>query len=299
MDNKKMLNYLAENSINVFLYEDTGSRGLSSALDIALAVQRPVGISNAVMFRHLFDVDPSIRVDTNDLATIMRNGFDPLRQHCNEWNAENLSWEYERIFNSIFTKLAEGSKVKRGIVGTLRFNWDRLLSRPAKSFSWLDNSNEVETNDLGPTDFSGYQPIQISSGLFFNRILDNSARKLYKPAVDKLTELVPKTMRKKIPEANIQQAFVFDTVYRHLSSRPDLKALCVGSHEDTASMSLRRMGFRIEEIDPTMNYFLQEFFTKPTTLKNSYGIVFATSVIEHDPDDESFVECVAGLLAPR
>jgi SAM-dependent methyltransferase len=58
------------------------------------------------------------------------------------------------------------------------------------------------------------------------------------------------------------------------------------------------MGFPIEEIDPMINYYLQDFFTKPTTTKNSYDIVFATSVIEHDPDDESFVKCIADLLAP-
>jgi SAM-dependent methyltransferase len=29
-----------------------------------------------------------------------------------------------------------------------------------------------------------------------------------------------------------------------------------------------------------------------------YDIVFSTSVIEHDPDDKSFLECVEKLLAP-
>jgi SAM-dependent methyltransferase len=47
-----------------------------------------------------------------------------------------------------------------------------------------------------------------------------------------------------------------------------------------------------------VNYFLQEFYTKPTTKKSSYDIIFSTSVIEHDPDDESFIRCIEGLLAP-
>ena len=105
-------------------------------------------------------------------------------------------------------------------------------------------------------------------------------------------------MSTKIPEANVQQAFVFDTVYRYLPKRGSARILCVGSYEDTASMSLIKMGYPVEEIDPMLNYSLQEFVTKPTTALSSYDILFSTSVIEHDPDDESFMKCVAKLLAP-
>jgi SAM-dependent methyltransferase len=63
-------------------------------------------------------------------------------------------------------------------------------------------------------------------------------------------------------------------------------------------MSLKRLGVRVEEIDPMINYFLQEYTTKPTAIKSSYDIIFSTSVIEHDPDDESFIKCAYDLLAP-
>jgi len=110
---------------------------------------------------------------------------------------------------------------------------------------------------------------------------------------------VPKTMAKKIPEANVQQAFVFDTVYRHLKEYRNPKILSVGSYQDTACMALIKMGIVVEEIDPMFNYTLQEFFTKPHIIKGSYDIIFSTSVIEHDPDDKSFAECISELLAPN
>jgi len=146
---------------------------------------------------------------------------------------------------------------------------------------------------------NGYQPIQVPAGISLNRILDNKARELYRPAIDKLIKLVPEAMSRKIPEANVQQAFVFDTVCRYLSQYQNPKMLCAGSHEDTASMSLIKMGYRVEEIDPILNYSLQEYFALPTTARNSYDIIFSTSTIEHVPDDESFIKCVAGLLAPN
>jgi SAM-dependent methyltransferase len=173
-----------------------------------------------------------------------------------------------------------------------------VLSKPNKTFTWLRNSEQTTADDIRMNRSVQYQPMRIPAGISLNRILDNNARELYKPTIDKLIELVPITMTRKIAEANVQQAFVFDTVYRYLSQYQDPKLLCVGSYEDTASMSLTKLGFRVIEIDPVLNYCLQEYFTKPTTVKNSYDIIFSTSVIEHDPDDESFIQCIADLLVP-
>lgn len=298
MDNKTMLHFLAQNTINVFLYEDKSGRGLSSALDIAMAVQRPVAVSDAVMFRHVFDVDPSICVTKNNLKTIINNGFAPLQKHYNEWNTDNLLWEYERILNSIFAKRPNPSKMKIGIFRNLQSKCNRFLSIPDNTFTWLRNSKRAAEDNMQADRSAHYRPIQIPTNVSLNRILDKEARSLYEPAIKKLTELVPITMSKKISDANVQQAFVFDTVYRYLSKYLNPKLLCVGCYEDTASMSLIKMGYSVEEIDPMINYSLQEYFTKPTTIKNSYDIIFSTSVIEHDPDDESFIRCVSDLLAP-
>ena len=49
MDNKTLLDFLAKNTVNVFLYEHdmTSGKGLSSAVDNAMAVQRPVPFRTA------------------------------------------------------------------------------------------------------------------------------------------------------------------------------------------------------------------------------------------------------------
>lgn len=300
-DTKTMLDFLANNTINVFLYENTAAdvKGLSSTVDNAMAVQRPVAVSDSIVFRHIFDAEPSVCITKNNLRTIIQNSFMPLQKHYHEWTAENLLWEYERILNSVFTKLLGPLKQKKNIVGVMRSKWRRLLSRPDINFTWLRNSDRVTKDDLTVNNSEKYQPVRIPAGASLNRILNNEARELYKLAIDKLVELVPKTMARKISEANVQQAFVFDTVCRYLPQYQNPKLLCVGSYEDTASMSLIKLGYTVEEIDPIINYSLQEYFTKPTTVKNSYDIIFSTSVIEHDPDDESFIRCVADLLAPR
>jgi len=143
-----------------------------------------------------------------------------------------------------------------------------------------------------------YKPISIPKGVPLNRILDNEARELYKPAIDKLFLLLPDAMSRKIPEANVQQGFIFDTVIRYISKIKKPKILCVGSYEDTASMGLLAMGYDVEEIDPSINCDLQTHFMKPSTIKGSYDIVFSTSVIEHVALDFVFMAHVSALLKP-
>lgn len=102
MDNSTLLDFLAQNTINVFLYEEMSNRGLSSAIDYALAVHRPIAVSDSIMFRHLFAVEPSICIAKTNFKTIIQNGFTPLEKLCEEWNMDNLLNTYEMILDSVF-----------------------------------------------------------------------------------------------------------------------------------------------------------------------------------------------------
>jgi hypothetical protein len=295
----QLMEFLASNTVNVFLYQDKQGRGLSSTIDYALGVDRPLVVSDSVMFRHLHNLEPSIVYGRNTIRQIVENGIAPLVKLKEEWNARNLVWEYERIVTAVLKR--EQQKEKPGFrssVTNFKNLVRKLLGMPPKGFTWLRNTNQAIDDILSVDKKQTYTPVALPAGVPLNRILDNAARALYKPAIEKLIELVPLTMQKKIPEANVQQGFVFDTVYRYMKDYNTPKMLCVGSYEDTAAMSLIRMGYKVEEIDPVLNYYLQEYTSKPTTVKHSYDIIFSTSVIEHDPDDESFVQCIHDLLAP-
>src|SRR5439155_18884423 len=132
------------------------------------------------------------------LKTIIKNGFAPLLNHYHEWTAENLLWEYERILNSVFAKRLHPPTVKRGIVGSLRSKGNRFLSIPDSTFTWLKNSKTATEDDLHVDRCVQYRPVQIPANDSLNRILDDRARQLYSPAIEKLTALVPKTMCSKI-----------------------------------------------------------------------------------------------------
>ena len=257
LNKNQLLDFLAGNTINVFFYDTDKHKGISSCIEYALAVQRPLAITKCGMFRHVSKAEPSIYIEDTTLTQIIENGIAPLVPFYNEWSEIQFILDYEHILDKILGKQAYFS-----------LNTNLLANSPSVNKS-------------------------------YNRILNNEARNFYKHVVENLFDMLPDMMKRKIQEANVQQAFVLDTVKDFTTFFKNPKILCVGSYEDTAAAGLKQLGYVMEEIDPAINYDLNTFFTKPSTIKNSYDIIFSTSVIEHVENDELFISQVVELLAPR
>jgi SAM-dependent methyltransferase len=105
-------------------------------------------------------------------------------------------------------------------------------------------------------------------------------------------ETIPDMMSRKIPEANVQQAFVYSMVKSLYSQGAILSAGC---YEDTAFELLKHEGFNIWGIDPAINYDLHNYRNLFT---QQYEIIFSTSVIEHVKDDEQFIKDICDMLVP-
>lgn len=95
------LDFLAGNSINIFCYHSTRSTGLSSAIDLALSVKRPIAITRSTMFDHILEADPSICLDTNNLKTILNNGIFPLMPFYEKYRCGNVIKDYENIIDKL------------------------------------------------------------------------------------------------------------------------------------------------------------------------------------------------------
>jgi radical SAM superfamily enzyme YgiQ (UPF0313 family) len=138
--------------------------------------------------------------------------------------------------------------------------------------------------------------VQVYDKQPMNRILTDYDRELYLPAVIQMCNLLPEMMSRKIPEANVQQAFVLNTVYTLMADMKSPRILCVGSFEDTAYESLLKLGFAIDGIDPSVNCDLNTFMQLG---RLTYDIIFSTSVLEHVEDDGLFIQQIAELLNPN
>lgn len=101
MDDNELLNWLAQNTVNCFFFDNMYGRGISSSTDYALSVQRPIAITNNWMHRHIRNAQPTITIDNAPLKWIVANGNTPLEPYQQLWSNENLIKDYERILDEI------------------------------------------------------------------------------------------------------------------------------------------------------------------------------------------------------
>jgi len=296
LNQKELLDFLAGNSLNVFFYDENKGRGISSVIDHALAVERPVAITKSNMFRHIVSGNPSICIENSSLKQILKNGFAPLARYRRDWNAANLLWDYERIIDGVLGRKLRTRSVME-IVKRKMNKVFKIIDNKAFKDSWIPELDQEAVEEQIVKDDS-YIPVSTSNETVFNRILDNAARHQYQPVIKVLHKLLPVMISRKIPEANIQQAFVLDTVHKMAVQLESPSILCIGSYDDTAASALKKYGYCIDEVDPVINYDLNVFIQKPSTVKGNYDIIFLTSVIEHVRDDELFIKQIAALLAP-
>lgn len=302
LEEPQLFDFLAQNTINLFLYEPmTEQRGISGATDTALAVKRPIGITRQTMFRHILGAVPSICVEDNSIKEIIENGTEPLVPFYDEWSEQVICWDYERIVENVISRSSmpqikrEDNGLRKNLSRAKQFIKRKLVRNVTEEFSWIGDT-AINKLTLARSKTTAYQPAEVPVDWALNNILDDKARKFYARTIEQMFDLVPDLMNRKIPEANIQQAFILDSVYKIISKIENPKVLCVGSFEDSAAESLKLLGFRVEEIDPMINYDLDVFMTKPTTFENSFDVIFSTSVIEHVEQDEKFMMQIASLL---
>lgn len=96
MDDYDLLNFLAVNDLNVFIYAETGNMGISSVIDYAISVRRPIAVNKTKMFRHINFVMPSICIEDRALPEIMREGWQ-LEQFRTQWSHDNIIKTIEDI----------------------------------------------------------------------------------------------------------------------------------------------------------------------------------------------------------
>jgi len=129
----------------------------------------------------------------------------------------------------------------------------------------------------------------------WNRVLDDSARGQYADTIGEIRRLTPEMSARKIPRADVQQAFVFDAVQK-LTTK-EHRVLGVGVRDDTAWAALLETGWRIDAIDSSWGKTLEELHADLGG-RSSYDLAFSTSVLEHVADDEGFVKKLGELVHP-
>jgi hypothetical protein len=105
ISDNEMLDFLGKNDINVFLYNKyVGYNGISSVIDYALSVKKPIGICQSNMFSHIWNAKPSILLEDSSIKSIIDNGIKPLEIFHENWKQENFINHIEDIIAKILEK---------------------------------------------------------------------------------------------------------------------------------------------------------------------------------------------------
>lgn len=101
---EQLLEWLAGNTCNAFLYDPHEGRGISGTTDYALAVRRPLAITHSHQFRHVWSVDDSFCVDGDhpkSLHDIIAAGTEPTDKFRSLWSREAFVASFEAALESI------------------------------------------------------------------------------------------------------------------------------------------------------------------------------------------------------
>jgi len=99
----QLLDWLAQNSMNVFLYDFFGGRGLSSVPIYSVSSRRPIAMTKSFMFRHVYEgSDPSCFIEDRPFKDILQSGTKALDSfYTQRWSEEEMARRYDNIINRI------------------------------------------------------------------------------------------------------------------------------------------------------------------------------------------------------
>jgi len=102
-DEPQLLDFLASNSCNCFLYDANYGRGISGTLDYALAVDRPIAITKSYQFQHFWKYSDCCLVENKKLQDIIDAGTSPLEIYHGMWNNNQVRQDWEQIFDRVLS----------------------------------------------------------------------------------------------------------------------------------------------------------------------------------------------------
>ena len=95
---EEILFFLHSNTMNIFLYDTMTGKGISSVIDYALSVKKPIGISDSYMFRHIYTDEICLYKRT--IADCMAAAPAHLHRFLEEYSHNNLIKTFRNIVSS-------------------------------------------------------------------------------------------------------------------------------------------------------------------------------------------------------
>jgi hypothetical protein len=283
LSKEDLIKHLRKAKNLLFLYEDNRGKGeqISGVFEYAVSTKRNIYTSNCSMFRHVLYYEPKkMRVES---LIIKKNDVKELNYQTilDEWSPENFRWYFDLAINK-----AIEIYITRGKAKTLEI-YKKKLRVGAKKILEKIGAYQPRTQAYyyNINNFSENFPELDIDGQCFNSCINADDIKLYENEIDFFNKICPELVVKKNYQALSQYAILLKLIQATQKDFSKLKILCVGAYEDIVATSLKRIGIYVEEVDPNLNYGLEDFIKKPSQKNVQYDLIYSISVLEHIFDD--------------
>ena len=91
-----ILKFLQSNTMNIFLYDIMEWRGISSTIDYAISVKKPLGISGSAMFKNIYSDE--ICLYKNSISDCLNNSVNYYSKFLTEYSHNNMILKFKKIF---------------------------------------------------------------------------------------------------------------------------------------------------------------------------------------------------------
>lgn len=101
LEENDLLDWLAMNTINAFLYDENYGRGISGTLDYALAARKPIAITKSWQFKHFWTQSDKAVLDNCTFRDIIEQGTGYLDLYHTLWGNAAVLRDWDAIFDKI------------------------------------------------------------------------------------------------------------------------------------------------------------------------------------------------------
>lgn len=101
MSSEQLVQWLSQNDVNCYFYDENIDFGIASAPDYAIAARRPLAVRKSNQLRYIWSNVPSSAIEKNSLRNIIANGFAPFEGLYNKMSDKNILSELENIIINI------------------------------------------------------------------------------------------------------------------------------------------------------------------------------------------------------
>lgn len=295
LDKCDLVKFLANNDVNIFNYQVNrgGNNQVSGVTEYALAANRPFYVSRCSMFRNIANIAPlpfdfsSLNVDSDLMISFDKNLI--AQEYVrSEWT--NSAFVYD--LNSALAYAMINKDLSRALFRNIKnYFKNKIRDKFLKNnYSYINHLHTVNDSKCVIPQLVAFPDNSIldheKSGVIFSSIIDD------------IKATCPVSVTNKVPVSLVQHAYVANRIMRTANPQSMPKIACLGAYGDILSEYLKKKGYVVFDIDPNINYAIENYIERSPNLLGTFDICFSVSVLEHVPDDEGFVSGALALLKP-